>query len=112
MKKHELLNLLSGVDDDAQIVLWIPTKVADSATFYDAFRIKDVGASTTLGLIVSEDEIIAGDDSFDADEHDTDSACIVSDKTDCCIVCGVHRGDPCPTCGGKSFHNPGCREYK
>lgn len=40
-------------------------------------------------------------------EHTKDSDCTLDD-TCMCIVCGVYHGDPCPKCGGRGFHKPGC----
>lgn len=40
-------------------------------------------------------------------QHTKDGDCVLDD-TDCCIVCGVWHGDPCPECGGKGFHKSRC----
>ena len=39
--------------------------------------------------------------------HITDNDCAphIDPATDCCSLCGVHRGEPCSRCGGRSFHN-------
>lgn len=42
------------------------------------------------------------------EKHETDADCIVSPDTEMCVLCGVHHGDPCPTCNGKGFHAPQC----
>lgn len=43
-------------------------------------------------------------------EHKTDADCrgLIDPATDCCRVCGVLHGDPCPDCGGRGFHRPDC----
>jgi hypothetical protein len=40
--------------------------------------------------------------------HVFDFDCLVDDKTDCCVLCGVHHGDPCPACRGRGFHTMPC----
>ncbi len=42
--------------------------------------------------------------------HSIDSDCFVDAATDCCRACHVHHGEPCPVCGKRAFHDPGCRE--
>jgi hypothetical protein len=39
--------------------------------------------------------------------HATDTDCTLG-PDDCCVECGVHHGDACPTCGGRGFHAEGC----
>ena len=43
--------------------------------------------------------------------HRQDEHCTVDPETDCCSVCGVLHGGPCPECGGRGFHRPSCTEY-
>jgi hypothetical protein len=40
--------------------------------------------------------------------HSTDSDCTVDPHTLLCVYCGVMHGEPCPTCGGKGFHDADC----
>jgi hypothetical protein len=42
--------------------------------------------------------------------HTKDEDCDVDPMTGCCRTCGVLHGDPCPECGGRGFHTPGCSE--
>ena len=37
--------------------------------------------------------------------HVDDSQCTVDPSTNCCKVCGVEHGDPCPACHGRAFHS-------
>lgn len=41
--------------------------------------------------------------------HWEDEQCDL-DSEDVCRVCGVWHGDPCPSCGGRGFHRPGCED--
>lgn len=41
-------------------------------------------------------------------EHAKDSDCSIDPRTDCCEVCEVYHGDPCPCCGQRGFHAEGC----
>jgi hypothetical protein len=44
-------------------------------------------------------------------EHECDADCApFIDADGQCSVCGVSSGDPCPECGGTSFHKSGCSE--
>jgi hypothetical protein len=47
-----------------------------------------------------------------ATSHKQDTDCTLSPQTDCCTVCGVLHGDPCPECKGRGYHNTGCSEYE
>lgn len=49
-----------------------------------------------------------GDCAIDNDPHTKDADCTVDPKTGCCFDCGVLHGDPCPGCGARGFHAPGC----
>lgn len=42
--------------------------------------------------------------------HDKDEDCDVDPATDLCRGCQVLHGDPCPACGGRGYHRPGCPE--
>lgn len=48
---------------------------------------------------------LAIDQTFD---HSKDSDCTVDRETNCCQVCRVYHGEPCPVCGGTGFHVNGC----
>lgn len=39
--------------------------------------------------------------------HARDTDCAVG-PDDTCTGCGVHHGDPCPTCGQRGYHLPTC----
>lgn len=41
-------------------------------------------------------------------EHTKDGDCTLVD--DICTECGVWHADPCPDCGGRGFHEDGCRD--
>lgn len=41
--------------------------------------------------------------------HSRDEDCTL-DETNTCTVCGVFHGDPCPSCRGRGYHRPACRE--
>lgn len=43
-------------------------------------------------------------------EHSRDEDCDVDPESDCCRLCGVYHGDPCPECRGRGFHVDGCSE--
>jgi len=42
--------------------------------------------------------------------HTKDADCTIDPATGLCSVCGVADGEPCPECGGRSFHLDGCSE--
>lgn len=43
--------------------------------------------------------------------HTQDTDCTL-DRGNCCIVCRVYHGDPCPLCGGRGYHEEKCNELK
>lgn len=44
-------------------------------------------------------------------KHTSDKDCKGSiGKDDVCKVCGVSHGDPCPDCGGRGYHEKGCKK--
>lgn len=43
------------------------------------------------------------------ERHTQDSDCTLN-SFDCCTVCGVFHGDPCPECTGRGFHKENCSE--
>lgn len=45
-----------------------------------------------------------------ASTHHRDSDCTL-DEDDCCAICHVFHGDPCPTCGGRGYHEPDCSDF-
>jgi len=54
--------------------------------------------------------IIMADADFDEDEHSCDADCSPDDETGTCVTCGVVHDAPCPSCGGRGFHNLGCTD--
>jgi hypothetical protein len=44
-------------------------------------------------------------------DHSQDTDCTL-DRANCCIVCGVYHGDPCPLCGGRRYHDAKCDEIE
>ncbi len=41
-------------------------------------------------------------------EHEQDADCAVDPETNLGVICVVEHADPCPDCGGRGFHKPGC----
>lgn len=39
--------------------------------------------------------------------HTKDEDCTLG-PDDCCTMCGVYHGEPCPQCDGRGFHREGC----
>lgn len=42
-------------------------------------------------------------------QHRRDEQCTLGED-DCCIVCHVYHGEPCPECYARGYHKPGCNE--
>ncbi len=42
-------------------------------------------------------------------KHEKDYDCSVG-PDNCCKVCGVHHGDPCPKCAARGFHSDDCAD--
>ena len=41
---------------------------------------------------------------------DEDCQSYIDPTTQCCMMCGVYHGDPCPVCNGNGFHKDNCPE--